>query len=167
MNTNGIATSLIVYLTILLINACNATPPVGIEGELKKWHRVTLVFDGPETSEMAENNPFLNYRLEVTFTNGQEKFVVPGFYAADGNAAETSADSGNKWMARFTPNQTGEWSYEVSFKQGENIAVAEADAMLSAQSAGDFDGAQGTFSIAASDKTGSDNRAQGRLNYVG
>lgn len=96
---------------------------------------------------------------------GNQKFVVPGFYAADGNAAETSADKGNKWMVRFTPNKTGEWSYEVSFKEGKNIAVEGNPGQ--AESAGFMDGDKGAFNIGPSDKTGTDNRAKGRLNYVG
>ncbi|MHC4565215.1 MAG: DUF5060 domain-containing protein, partial [Planctomycetota bacterium] len=69
-----------------------------VSGELKKWHKVTVTFDGPQTSETAEPNPFLDYRLNVTFTHqgsGKSK-VVPGHFAADGDAANTSADSGNK-----------------------------------------------------------------------
>jgi hypothetical protein len=152
---------------LLLCYACSPEPTVSLEGELKKWHRLTLLFDGPETSEMAEENPFLNYRLDVTFSNGAEEFVVPGFYAADGNAAESSADSGNKWMVRFSPNQEGEWTYKVSFKQGEGIAVADPNAISNAPSAEHFDGFTGSFNIAVSEKTGLDNRAQGRLEYVG
>ena len=45
-----------------------------------------LLIDGPETEELHENNPFLDYRLNVTFTKGERSIVVPGFYAADGNA---------------------------------------------------------------------------------
>ena len=138
---------------------------VKIEGELKKWHRITLNFKGPITNEMDENNPFLNYRLDVTFTNGNEVFKIPGFYAADGNAAETSSSKGNIWQVRFTPNKIGEWKYAVSFKKGENIAVAET--LENAKSAGFMDGKTGVFSITKSDKTGVDNRAKGKLEYVG
>lgn len=153
---------------LLCIFSCSSPPPSAqIEGELKKWHRVTLVFDGPETSEMAEDNPFLNYRLDVTFSNGASSYTVPGFYAADGNAAETSADQGNKWMVRFTPDKEGEWTYQASFKQGDQIAVADPATANEAQSAGYFDGANETFNVAANDKTGLDNRAHGRLEYVG
>ena len=157
------------YLTLILFSIlafvrCN-NPKAKIDGELKKWHRVTLVFEGPESAEMAEVNPFLNYRLDVTFTNGDQQFAVPGFYAADGNAAETSAENGNKWMARFTPNRQGTWSYAVSFKKGENVSIA-TDAS-NAESAGFMDGENGEFSIGPNDKTGIDNRAKGRLNYIG
>jgi len=155
----------IYLLLITTVFSCTQSPQVDIQGELKKWHKVTLVFDGPETSELADNNPFLNYRLDVTFTTGNQTYVVPGFYAADGNAAETSAEAGNKWMARFTPDQTGEWKYAVSFKKGGSIAVQES--VEEATSAGVMDGLTGSFTIANSDKALPDNRAQGRLNYVG
>ncbi|WP_202963278.1 DUF5060 domain-containing protein [Jejuia pallidilutea] len=124
-------------------------------------------FEGPETSEMDQDNPFLNYRLDVTFKNGSKSYVVPGFYAADGDAAETSNDSGNVWQVRFTPDTIGEWTYSVSFKKGANIAVADTDSASSASSAGFMDGQEGTFTIEESDKTGIDNRAKGRLQYVG
>ncbi|WP_235293033.1 DUF5060 domain-containing protein [Portibacter lacus] len=60
-----------------------------------KWHKVTLQFDGPETSETSTPNPFSDYRLEVTFTKGSITYKVPGYYASDGNASETRAASGN------------------------------------------------------------------------
>lgn len=136
-----------------------------ITGELQKWHAVTLTFNGPNTSENSNKNPFLDYRLNVTFTspNGV-KFIVPGFYAADGNAAETSANSGNKWRARFSPNEIGRWTYNASFRTGANVAV---NSNKDAGNATSFDGATGDFNIAKSTKTLPDNRARGRLNYVG
>ncbi len=145
-----------------VMQACSKAEPK-IHGELKKWHRITLDFEGPETSEMAENNPFLNYRLDVTFTNGDEHYVVPGFYNADGEAAESSAEAGNIWTARFTPNATGEWKYRVSFVEGNHVAVDPSVG----KSAGYMDGLEGSFVVAENDKTGIDNRAKGRLNYIG
>ena len=63
---------------------------------LKKWHKVTLTFTGPETSETDEYNPFTNYRLDVIFTHIEsgETCKVPGYFAANGNAGETSATTG-------------------------------------------------------------------------
>ena len=63
-----------------------------VTGRMKKWQPVTVSFLGPELSETGTPNPFTDFRLEVTFQHGDRKFVVPGFFAADGNAAETSAD---------------------------------------------------------------------------
>ena len=65
-----------------------------------------MKFEGPQTSETANPNPFLDYRLDVTFTSptGTE-YLVPGYYAADGNAGETGATSGNVWFAHFSPDE--------------------------------------------------------------
>jgi len=40
---------------------------IEIDGKLAKWHRVSLTFDGPQTSERATPNPFTDYRLDVLF----------------------------------------------------------------------------------------------------
>ena len=69
--------SLLLLLMGSLLSACDTQPKAEIQGEQKKWHRITLLFEGPASSEMAEDNPFLDYRLDVTFTNGNKKYVVP------------------------------------------------------------------------------------------
>ncbi|MBJ7880649.1 DUF5060 domain-containing protein [Gelidibacter salicanalis] len=132
---------------------------VKIEGELKQWHKLTLHFESEEMSENDAYNPFLNYRLNVTFTNGNQIVVVPGFYATDGNAAETSAENGNIWKVHFMPNHTGTWSYNVSFRKGDAIAVS--DDANAGQPTG-FDGASGIFKIEDSSE-----RTDGRLIYNG
>lgn len=135
-----------------------------ISGELRKWHRVTILFDGPNSSENANPNPFLDYRLNVTFTAPSgNTYVVPGFYAADGNAAETSAASGNKWAVHFTPDETGSWSYGVSFRTGADVAISLSD---NAGTPISFDGAIGSFQVSSSNKVLPDNRSKGRLSYV-
>jgi hypothetical protein len=136
-----------------------------ISGELKKWHRVTIDFDGPEVTETDASNPFMNYRFDVTFSHkvSGKQYVVPGFFAADGNAANTSATGGNVWRVHFAPDETGKWTYAVSFRKGEGIAVSSDQG----ESAGFMDGKKGSFKIGETDKTGSDFRAKGRLEYVG
>lgn len=129
-----------------------------------QWHKMTLSFTGPETSEDAEDNPFLNYRLIATFRHGDQTLEVPGFYAADGNAAESGASAGNIWQVRFAPSDTGEWSYEISFRKGENIAVSDD---LEAGEPIAFDGQSDTFQVMASEMQGRDFRSKGRLQYVG
>jgi hypothetical protein len=138
-----------------------------ISGDLRKWHKVTLTFDGPETSEKADPNPFMYYRLNVTFKHQQsgESYLVPGYYAADGNAANTSANSGNKWRVHFAPDAVGTWRYNVSFRKGRNVAVNERK--NAGQSAGFMDGQSGSFDIGPTDKTGRDFRGKGLLKYVG
>ncbi|MGM8361876.1 DUF5060 domain-containing protein [Flavobacterium sp. ARAG 55.4] len=136
-------------------------------GEFKKWHKITFTFDGPSTSEDDTFNPFFNYRFNVTFTHVAtgKKYVVPGYFAADGNAGETSAVSGNKWRVHFAPDEIGEWKYSVDFRKGKWVSVS--DRVKPGDSAGFMDGATGTFSISKSDKTGADFRGKGRLEYVG
>jgi len=143
---------------------CGAVQSPILSGELKKWHKVTITFDGPQTSETANPNPFRNYRLDVTFTKGNKRYVVPGYYAADGNAAETSTTAGNKWRVHFVPDQVGQWSYIASFRTGSDIAVSD-DPSTGAPAA--FDGAKGTFETAPTDKKPPDLRARGLLKYVG
>lgn len=135
-----------------------------VSGELKKWHRVTITFAGPETSETAEPNPFRDYRLEVTFSSGGKHYTVPGYYAADGNAAESGATSGNRWRVHFTPDETGQWTWKASFRSGRDAAIT---AEVNAGKPIPPDGESGTFNVGPSDKTGRDHRAQGMLRYVG
>ena len=133
-----------------------------ITGELKKWHKVTLTFAGPQTGENVEPNPFLDYRLNVTFTKGEKRYIVSGYYAADGNAAQTSATAGDKWRVHFVPDEIGQWSYTATFRTGADIALNNEPGSAIA-----FDGTKGTFSVAATDKKGRDYRGKGLLQYVG
>lgn len=151
---------LVLLLSLTLLISCSKK--VEFSGELKQWHKVTLTFDGPECSETSTPNPFTDYRLDVTFTQGDQKFVVPGYFAADGQSAFTSADAGNKWRVHFSPNTTGEWHYEVSFLKGEGVAVDPTKG----EKGGFMHKKKGSFVVVASDKTGDDFRAKGRLEYV-
>ena len=146
---------------VLFLVSCNPNEnkKIQIDGELRQWHKITLTIPGPQTSEWDKQNPFLDYKLDVTFSNGERTYVVPGFYAADGNAAETSSDEGNIWKVRFSPDVTGKWSYKISFKKGKDIVVKddpEAEKIYP-------DGLQGSFNVAESDKSGDDFRAKGRV----
>ncbi len=137
-----------------------------ISGEQKQWHKVTLTFAGPTASETGSPNPFRNYRLDVTFkhTASGRTYVVPGYFAADGNAANTSATSGNKWRVHFAPDATGTWTYVASFRTGTDVAASTS---VTAGSATSFNGEKGSFTIDASNKSGADFRAKGRLEDVG
>lgn len=141
------------------------TGVITMEGELKKWHKLTFSFDGPAFVEKSVGpNPFLDYRLNVMFKNGNRAMVVPGYFAADGNAAETSADSGNVWRVHFAPDEIGEWVYEVSFRLGNNLAINENP--NAGTPVPPIDGQSGAFTIAPTDKQLPDNRARGQLRYV-
>lgn len=109
----------------------------------QQWHTVQLEFEGPTVAEDAEDNPFLNYLLQVEFTNAGSKKIVRGFFAADGNAAETSSSSGNKWQVRFTPDKLGgKWSYTAHLYHKDSIGIyedlAKAEELPISNSAGSF-----------------------------
>lgn len=152
-------------LPVLLIFGFNfALASQGVlGGELKKWHKITLTIDGPKTDEQHDINPFLHYRMDVTFRHDSVTYVVPGYFAGDGNAGNTGATSGNKWKAHLSPDFTGPWTYSVSFRQGSNIAVAENP--RSGEVVPGTDGISGNFRVSASDKTGRDLRSKGRLQF--
>lgn len=132
-----------------------------VSGNLTKWHTVIVDFDGPVASEAdSEPNPFLDYRLQVTFRGpGGQVYNVPGFFAGDGSGGET----GSVWRVRFAPDQAGIWSYRASFRSGKRIAVQLSEP---GEPAG-FDGAEGRFTISAPDTTAPGFLGRGRLEYVG
>lgn len=140
---------------------------VRVDGEMKRWHPVSLTVEGPCTAEAAAPNPFLAYRYTVRFVHeaSGETLQVPGYFAADGNAAESGADRGNKWRAHLTPAKTGTWRYTVSFRAGAEVAVS-LDASAGRPVAG-VDGRTGTFTVGETDKGGRDHRGKGMLRYVG
>jgi hypothetical protein len=73
-----------------------------VSGELKKWQPIALSFTGPSASETtaSPNNPFLDYRLQVTFTGPSSQiYTVPGFFDGDGKGGA----SGDVWRVRFSP----------------------------------------------------------------
>jgi len=138
-----------------------------VSGELRQWHKVTLTFNGPQASETDTSpNPFTDYRMTVVFTHesGAPRYEVPGYFAADGDAANTSATSGNKWRAHVSPDKVGKWNWRASFVSGSGVATTPA---ASGQAVAPVDGATGSFDVAASNKTAPDFRAKGRLQYVG
>lgn len=153
----------ILFFSLVLVKVINAQE---VTGELKKWHKVTLNFEGPNTSESAEINPFLNYRLNVKFTHSKsgKEYLIPGYYAADGEAANTSADSGNTWKVHFSPDEEGEWNFSAEFVEGKWAALRNSKKL---KSAGFMDGRSGSFNVNKSDKVGNDFRSKGRLQYVG
>ena len=134
-----------------------------VHGILSVWHTTSIDFEGPNTSELATPNPFTDYRLDVIFTGpSDQRYKVAGFYAADGNAGETSADSGNTWRVRFTPDEEGIWNYQVAFVSGTMIAAQ----ISGGESAGYFDGVSGSFKInASSNNSDIDFRSKGKLVY--
>ena len=150
----------LLFPILIILAACTTEPSYEVSGELKQWHKVTLTFDGPETEETAEINPFTDYRLIVRFKKDGKVYEIPGYYAADGQAGTSSAEAGNKWRVHFNPEEAGVWQFKASFRKGKEIAIRDEADFGEALA---FDGTEGELEILPSDKSGSDFRAKGRI----
>ena len=129
-------------------------------GNIQQWHRVTIDFKGPHRSESSKT--FTDYRLDVEFRNTEtgQIITVPGFFAADGDAANTGAASGNVWRVHFNPPDDGQWTYTASFRTGTNVAAStDPDAGWDTS----FNGEGGSITVAAAATTGSEFRTDGML----
>ena len=138
-----------------------ANAEVSITGTLSKWHPLTLDVTGatnPVGERLNTPNPFLDFRFDVTFTSPtDETFTVPGFFAGDGKGNGI----GDVWRARFSPNQTGQWSYEISFRSGKDISVSDTAGI-----ALPIDGTSGVFNITPQSESDDGFLKYGRLEYV-
>lgn len=139
---------------------------VTVTGELKCWHKITLTQQGPFAHERDNTpNPFTDHRMDVTFTHDDgTRYRVPGHFAADGRASETSAESGISWRAHFAPDRPGNWTWQIQFHTGDQVALFKDKPGTPLTP---FDGVRGEFQVTPSDKAGKDFRAHGRLEYVG
>ncbi|MEN8201839.1 MAG: DUF5060 domain-containing protein [Bacteroidota bacterium] len=150
----------VIFAFVVLSCQSDPQPEIEIAGELKQWHKVTLLLNGPESSEGALENPFLHYKLDVVFTKGNSSYKVPGYFAADGNAGESSATGGHIWKIHFRPDEAGTWHYKVSFRKGKNISILEGEDLGEPVAP---DGIEGSLEIGESDKGALDFRGQGRI----
>jgi Domain of unknown function (DUF5060) len=156
----------------------SATAAGTMQGDFKVWNKLTLAFVGPSTSELgsSERGPygplvtFKDFRVDVTFQHfgTGSTFVVPGYFALDGDSANSigKTQDGSVWMAHFVPNFPGDWTWSVSFREGENCAPNGGG-----ESAGYFDGLTGTFFVDIADPgeemDAKDLRRKGKLQYIG
>jgi hypothetical protein len=133
-----------------------------ISGELRVWHPVTVSFNGPSFSETQDYpNPFLDYRLQLTFTGPSgQNYLVPGYFAGDGQGGS----SGDVWQAHFSPDEAGQWHYAVSFRTDTEVAIS-LDPGAGWPTA--FDGETGTLTIEPRDPQAAGFLKYGRLEYVG
>lgn len=150
-------------LAITLTVLCISFVSFGQIGKYYQNEPIVMDFPIAPTNETALENPFTNYKLQVEFSLEDKTFSVPGYYAADGNAAETSASSGGIWRVKFTPSQAGNWQYSISFKKGGNIAVSydkyKGIAVVP------HDGKNGAITVLPSKKNGDFFEKRGRLQY--
>ena len=150
------------FLLLLLCSFLSYGQNPTISGELKTYHKITFDWQAIQATETPAT--YTDLRFNMIFTSPTNKvYVVPGYFAADGNAAESSASSGNIWRCHFNVLEEGSWTYEVSFKSGNQIA---ANLDLLAGTSVSIDGTMGSFTVGPTDKGGKDFRSKGRLQYV-
>ncbi|WP_197530535.1 DUF5060 domain-containing protein [Bythopirellula polymerisocia] len=150
------------YLLLASTSLQGTASDAQIEGPQSLWYPVTITFDGPQVKESPST--FRDYRMDVTFKHGSRSLTVPGYFAADGNAANTSASEGNKWRVKFTPDALGVWSYTVSFLEGRDIALSREP---QDGDQGVLHGRKGQFTIEEADSGAPGFYSKGMLRYVG
>ena len=135
--------------------------PADTRGEPVAWHPLELAFRGPLATETdVAPNPFLDYRLVVTFRGpSDQEYRVHGFFDGDGEGG----GAGDVWKARFSADEGGLWRWEASFRTGELVAINPG---VHAGAASHFDGATGEVYVFPRDEASEGFLAQGRLEYV-
>lgn len=134
---------------------------VAVRGALRAGQLVELTYQGPWASETDLNpNPFLDYRLNVTFVDpAGTPTVVPGFFEAD----DAGGDAGTVWRVRFRPAERGTWQAHASFREGPGVAVSlDPDAGVP----GMLDGVLTSFSVDDFDPSAPGFLRYGMLRYV-
>ena len=120
---------------LILPRKPNGKGNVEISGERKTWHKITVTLGGPYAHEHDNApNPFTDYHMTVSFSHSDgQTHIVPGYFAADGNAANTSAESGTKWRAHFAPGKVGKWRYRIRFRRGKLAALDRTARLITRQ----------------------------------
>jgi len=70
---------------------------VSAPAPVEQWDILEVTLEGP-----AEGNPFLEVELSATFTDGQRRMEVKGFYDGEGI-----------YRIRFMPDRPGTWHYKT------------------------------------------------------
>lgn len=146
----------------LLIVAGASAGQITVDGAAVVWQPLSFTFAGPEAAENDSSpNPFLDLRLQVTFTGPTgERFVVPGFFDGDGRGGP----QGNAWRVRFTPNKPGRWTYSAALRAGPAVAI---DLAPEAGEPRTLPSQTGMFEVTPRDPAAPGFARWGRLAYVG
>jgi len=147
-------------LSILAVFWATNAAALEIENSGAVFERVTLSIEGPKSDELSDINPFSDMRLDWIVSKDEQKWVVPGYFAACGKAADTGCTSGKVWRAHFIPPEKGEYSWKIRFRSGTDIAIRNPMG-----SPIEGDGSQGRFTINKFSKDPM--KARGILSYTG
>lgn len=141
-----------------------------------QFETLELDFDlsnlGVAFSETSLPNPFTDVRVSVGIYCDSDECgdrtvqILDAFYAADGNAAQTSANSGSIWRLRFTPKAMGQYRYQARVEQGEDIVLRDQLAQDEFRKLADNSNLKsfsGQFEVIRNDRTDDSFRGKGPL----
>ena len=147
-------------LGALFLSLASKAGALDVETSGAVFETVTLSVQGPELDERGEINPFSDIRLDWIISKGDEEWIVPGYFAACGKAADNGCTSGRIWRAHFLPSEQGKYEWKTRFRKGADIAIrTPAGKPLK------NDGKTGRFSITKRSKDPI--KARGVLTYTG
>jgi len=159
-NPQAISKILGSFLVIFLLLYGSKAIAHEIESTGMLFERMTLSVEGPNLDERGELNPFSDFRLDWIISKNDKTWVVPGYFAACGDAANTGCTSGNVWRTHFIPSELGEYKWTIRFRKGKDIAIGNP-----AGSPIEGDGLAGEFTV---DLQSNDPiKARGILTYTG
>jgi len=139
----------------------SAAAPVSVHNVAGPYEAITVEFKSRRLDQSTGINPFSDYRLDVTFSDGKQEWIVPGYFAGCADAADKPCTHGRVWRAHLVPTHGGDWTYSVSFRTGPDIIGSGA----AGQPVAGIDGQGGRFTVS---ETPADSvRARGLLRYTG
>lgn len=153
----GSAAIVVAFMTSF-IAAADAARSARITENAKAWEVVTLDVDVEQTySETGDPNPFTDVVAWATFESGDDRFEVPAYFAADGDAADSCAAEGSIWRVHFVPPHAGKWTWTFQSREGKGVAVAD-DPLA---------GNPGAASLAGSFEVAENPNPRGLIQYAG
>ena len=129
------------YLFLCCLAACTSpeAPDTYLAATYEQGQSVLICVNGPTVSENDAENPFLHYRMQLQLDHAGRTQVIPGYYAADGGAADSGADAGRMWCVRFRPETAGSYTYALSLQRGDSLALDAAPGEVLVSERGRFE----------------------------
>jgi hypothetical protein len=90
-------------LVFLLATPALLVPAGPVSADVEQWGIFEVALQGP-----ADGNPYVDVLLSATFTQGETKLTVAGFYDGDGT-----------YRVRFMPPTQREWAYTTASNRPE------------------------------------------------
>jgi len=116
-----------------VVSACLAAPCLADIGIVSYPEKTVSRYETVEISAEVSadyDNPYDPAQIEVSTvvtTPSGKKMTVPSFYSG----------SGNTWITRFTPVESGKYTFSISMKSGENSSASQPHTIDVSEGSGD------------------------------